>query len=113
MLRQPLEDGEVTIARVTATLNYPAKFMLVAAMNPCPCGYWGDAGGRCNCSSGDIRRYLKKISGPLLDRIDININVPRLAYGEIAGEAVADLARRGGYFRRGCPFAEQCEGKCF
>ena len=90
VLRQPMEDGEVTIARVTATQSYPAKFMLVAAMNPCPCGYWGDASGRCSCSPGDIRRYLKKISGPLLDRIDININVPRLAYGEIAGEAAAE-----------------------
>jgi magnesium chelatase family protein len=90
VLRQPMEDGEVTIARVNATLKYPARFMLVAAMNPCPCGYYGDAGGRCSCSPGDIRRYHKKISGPLLDRIDININVPRLAYGEIAGDGAAE-----------------------
>ncbi len=90
VLRQPMEDGAVTISRVNASLSYPAKFMLVAAMNPCPCGYWGDASRQCGCSPGDIRRYLKKISGPLLDRIDICIAVPRLEYKEIAGEAAAE-----------------------
>jgi len=89
-LRQPVEDGVVTIARVNATLSYPAKFMLVAAMNPCPCGYHGDASGQCTCTPGDIRRYVKKISGPLLDRIDINIAVPRLKFQEIAGQAPAE-----------------------
>ncbi|HWQ62286.1 MAG TPA: YifB family Mg chelatase-like AAA ATPase [Negativicutes bacterium] len=90
VLRQPMEDGEVTISRVSASLSYPAKFMLVAAMNPCPCGYWGDASRQCSCTPGDIRRYLKKISGPLLDRIDISIAVPRLEYREIAGEVSAE-----------------------
>ena len=64
--------------------------MMVAAMNPCPCGYWGDASRQCTCAPGDIRRYLKKISGPLLDRIDISIAVPRLEYGEIAGDGAAE-----------------------
>lgn len=90
VLRQPMEDGEVTISRVNASLSYPAKFMMVAAMNPCPCGYWGDASRQCSCTPGDIRRYLKKISGPLLDRIDISIAVPRLEYREIAGEGAAE-----------------------
>lgn len=90
VLRQPMEDGEVTISRVNATLSYPAKFMMVAAMNPCPCGYFGDSSRQCSCTPGDIRRYLKKISGPLLDRIDINIAVPRLEYGEIAGDSPAE-----------------------
>jgi magnesium chelatase family protein len=90
VLRQPMEDGEVTISRVNATLSYPAKFMMVAAMNPCPCGYFGDSSRQCGCTPGDIRRYLKKISGPLLDRIDINIAVPRLEYKELAGDATAE-----------------------
>lgn len=90
VLRQPMEDGAVTISRVNASLSYPAKFMMVAAMNPCPCGYWGDASRQCTCTPGDIRRYLKKISGPLLDRIDISIAVPRLEYGEIAGDGAAE-----------------------
>ncbi len=90
VLRQPMEDGAVTISRVNATLSYPAKFMMVAAMNPCPCGYFGDSSRQCSCTPGDIRRYLKKISGPLLDRIDINIAVPRLEYREIAGDAPAE-----------------------
>jgi magnesium chelatase family protein len=90
VLRQPMEDGEVTIARVNATLSFPAKFMLVAAMNPCPCGYWGDSSRQCGCTPGDIRRYLRKISGPLLDRIDINIAVPRLEFRELAGDGAAE-----------------------
>jgi magnesium chelatase family protein len=83
VLRQPLEDGEVTISRVTASLSYPARFMLVAAMNPCPCGYYGDSSQQCTCNPADVRRYIKKISGPLLDRVDINITVPRLDYEDI------------------------------
>ncbi len=90
VLRQPLEDGQVTISRVNASLTYPAKLMLVAALNPCPCGYLTDPSRQCTCSPGDIRRYIKKISGPLLDRIDIHINVPRLAYSDMTGGVPAE-----------------------
>ena len=87
VLRQPLEDRIVTISRVQATLTFPADFILVAAQNPCPCGFWGEEDGihQCTCRPGDIQRYQKKISGPLLDRIDIQIHVPRLQYKEMKG----------------------------
>jgi magnesium chelatase family protein len=78
VLRQPMEDGSVTIARVANTFTYPAKFMLVAAMNPCPCGFFTDPKRECHCSPIQIQNYLSKISGPLLDRIDIHLEVPRL-----------------------------------
>ncbi|MCC6862821.1 MAG: YifB family Mg chelatase-like AAA ATPase, partial [Bryobacterales bacterium] len=76
LLRQPIEEGTVTIARAQMTLSFPSNFMLVAAMNPCPCGFYGDATRECRCTPGIIQRYLGKISGPLLDRIDIHIEVP-------------------------------------
>jgi magnesium chelatase family protein len=85
MLRQPLEDGSVTIARSNQSLCFPAKFMLVAAMNPCPCGFYGDTARECRCTPGIIQRYLGKISGPLLDRIDIHIEVPAVGYKELRG----------------------------
>ncbi len=78
VLRQPLEDGVVTISRAKSSLTYPAKFMLIAAMNPCPCGYLTDKRRECRCSITEIRKYVKKISGPLLDRIDIHIEVPAI-----------------------------------
>jgi magnesium chelatase family protein len=83
MLRQPLEDSTVTIARSNLSLCFPAKFMLVAAMNPCLCGFHGDTSRECRCTPGIIQRYLGKISGPLLDRIDIHIEVPAVAYKEL------------------------------
>jgi len=83
VLRQPLEDGVVTISRVNASIAFPASLMLVTAMNPCPCGFSGDSGHACSCTANEIKRYTKKISGPLLDRIDIHIQVPRVEYKEL------------------------------
>jgi magnesium chelatase family protein len=83
VLRQPLEDGHVTIARAAAALTYPARFTLVAAMNPCPCGFFGDSVKSCSCTQGQVHKYLQKISGPLLDRIDMHIEVPRLKHDEL------------------------------
>ena len=83
VLRQPLEDGEVVISRAKNSIKYPAKFMLVGAMNPCPCGFLGDKEKDCNCSEFQIQRYRSKLSGPLLDRIDIILNVPRLTTDEL------------------------------
>ena len=84
VLRQPLEDKAVTISRAQGSITFPANFMLVAAMNPCPCGYYGDPAKECRCSSGDISRYQKRISGPLIDRIDIFVEVPRVEYEKLA-----------------------------
>src|SRR5712692_4503498 len=84
VLRQPLEDKVVTISRAQGTITYPANFMLVAAMNPCPCGFWGDPVKECSCSAMAIARYQKRISGPLLDRIDIHVEVPRVDYEKLA-----------------------------
>jgi magnesium chelatase family protein len=86
VLRQPLEDGVVTLSRAAMSLTYPARFMLAAAMNPCPCGYLGDPLHPCSCSPLAIERYRSRISGPLLDRIDIHLEVPAVAYGDLASE---------------------------
>lgn len=85
VLRQPLEDGEVTISRATGSLTFPARLMLVAAMNPCPCGFYTDPRRECRCSPGQIRNYMSRISGPLLDRIDIHLEVAPVNYRELAG----------------------------
>lgn len=82
-MRQPMEDGEVTVSRAAYTVTFPARFMLVAAMNPCPCGYYGDSRRRCRCTSTRIEKYLSRISGPLLDRLDIQIEVPAVEYGDL------------------------------
>jgi len=97
-LRQPLEDGAITITRSSITVNFPAKFMLVAAMNPCPCGYFGDRTRTCRCTPQQIRQYQSKISGPLLDRIDLHIEVPAVKYRALAdqeaGEPSAEIKKR-------------------
>jgi magnesium chelatase family protein len=84
VLRQPMEDGHVTISRANSTVTYPANFMLVAAMNPCPCGFLGDAKRECRCSFLQIQRYRAKISGPLMDRIDIHLEVPAVPYKDLS-----------------------------
>ncbi len=98
VLRQPLEDKEVSISRVSASVTYPCNFMLVAAMNPCPCGYFGDKKHQCTCSTPQIQRYLSKISGPLLDRIDLHIQVAPVEYShltdEYKAESSADIKKR-------------------
>ena len=86
-LRQPLEEGSVTLARAQMTLSFPANFVLIAAMNPCPCGHFSDPTRECRCTGGIIQRYLAKISGPLLDRIDLHIEVPAVPYQELRGQA--------------------------
>lgn len=82
-LRAPIEDGKITISRVNTTITYPSKFMVVASMNPCPCGYYGSEVKECKCTPNMIRKYLAKVSGPLLDRIDIQIEVPQVRYEKI------------------------------
>lgn len=84
VMRQPMEDGQVTLSRATTTLTYPASFMLAAAMNPCPCGYFGDNSHECNCTTAVIQKYMSRISGPLLDRIDIHITVPSVKFEELS-----------------------------
>jgi magnesium chelatase family protein len=90
VLRQPLEDGLVTISRVRGTITYPARFMLVTAMNPCPCGYHGDPERECRCTPQMIVRYRSKISGPLMDRIDLHVPVPAVKYREISSDAPSE-----------------------
>ncbi len=87
VLRQPLEDGKVSIVRAGMNATYPSQFMLVAAMNPCPCGFLSDPMGKCSCTAPQIQKYRSKISGPLLDRIDIHIEVPRLEYKDLSSKA--------------------------
>src|SRR3984885_974625 len=90
VLRQPLEDGTVAIARASMSLTFPARFMLAAAMNPCPCGYFNDKSRECMCTPPMIQRYVSKVSGPLLDRIDIHIEVPAVQYKELRGGMAAE-----------------------
>lgn len=90
VLRQPMEDGVVTISRAAHSISYPAQFMLVGSMNPCPCGYFGHPSRECHCTPMQIKRYLSKISGPLLDRIDIHIDVPAVEYKEISSEQLSE-----------------------
>jgi magnesium chelatase family protein len=137
VLRQPLEDGTVTISRALNSTTFPADFMLIVAMNPCPCGYRNDARRNCNCSVPQIERYMAKISGPLIDRIDIHIEVPAVPFrelssqtpgtssGEMRGQVTAARAIQAQRFRGSrtrynaqmtskqlreyCPLAEECQ----
>src|SRR6266550_2103806 len=90
VLRQPLEDQKVTISRAAMSLTFPASFMLAAAMNPCPCGFWNDPTRECRCTPLQIQRYVGRISGPLLDRIDIHVDVPAVKFRELTGDAPPD-----------------------
>ena len=98
VLRQPLEDGEVQISRVSGTMVYPSRFQMVCAMNPCRCGWYGHPSGRCTCSERSVHQYLSRISGPLMDRIDLKVDVPSLDFEELSrrspGEPSADIRRR-------------------
>jgi magnesium chelatase family protein len=98
VMRQPLEEERVTISRAATSLTYPARFMLVAAMNPCPCGYYSDPSNECTCTVPQIQRYRSKISGPLMDRIDIHIEVPAVKYRDLSsrdpGEASREIKKR-------------------
>ena len=85
VMRQPLEDGMVTISRVQATLTYPSRFVLVAAANPCPCGFLTDPDKPCTCTPTQVQKYMGRISGPLLDRIDIHVEVPAVNFDELHG----------------------------
>ena len=90
VLRQPLEDGQVTVSRASGTVTFPSRFMLVCAMNPCKCGWYGHPSGRCRCSLNDVRRYQSRISGPLLDRIDMIVEAPALDYEELRSKAPSE-----------------------
>ena len=98
VLRQPIEDGVVTISRVSGSLSYPCSVMLVAAMNPCPCGYFGHPTRSCTCAKGAVQRYLSRVSGPLLDRLDLHVEVPAVNYDELnskqQGESSAQIKKR-------------------
>jgi magnesium chelatase family protein len=90
VLRQPVEQGDVTVSRAVASVTYPARFMLVSAMNPCPCGYFGDARHQCTCTAGQIHRYRARVSGPLLDRFDIHLDVPAVPYKELSDDTAGE-----------------------
>ena len=94
VLRQPLEDGAVTVSRVSGAVTFPSRFMLVCAMNPCKCGWYGHPSGRCRCTPNEVRRYQNRISGPLLDRIDIIVEVPALEYEEMRRKNPAESSSR-------------------
>src|SRR6185295_6326274 len=97
VLREPLESGAITISRAAHQADFPARFQLVAAMNPCPCGYLGDSRTACKCTPTQVQRYRSRISGPLLDRIDLHVNLHAVAAAELsskAGEATSVVRRR-------------------
>ena len=93
VLRQPLEDGKVVISRASGTMTFPCAFMLVAAMNPCNCGYYGDPRRECRCSPAQVERYRQRISGPLLDRIDLHVEAPAVEYKELSDTIPAESSK--------------------
>ena len=94
LLREPLEDGKISISRVASSITYPSKVMLVASMNPCPCGYYGSKDKKCSCTDEQIKKYLHKISGPLLDRIDIHIEVQNVKYEDLSDERPTESSEK-------------------
>ncbi len=94
VLRQPLEDGQVQISRTTASVSYPSRFMLVCAMNPCKCGWYGHPSGRCRCTENEVKKYLSRLSGPLLDRIDLFVEVAALEFDELSHRAAAETSEQ-------------------
>ena len=94
VLRQPLEDRKVTVSRAAGTMTFPANVMLVAAMNPCACGYFGDPKRECRCSPKQVENYRNRISGPLLDRIDIHVEAPAVEYKELSSDEPASRRKR-------------------
>lgn len=110
LLRQPLEDRVVTISRAKQTLTFPANFLLIAAHNPCPCGYYGDMSHQCSCTPTMIQRYQAKLSGPLLDRIDIHVDVPRVEYDELMGDGQGEPSAA---IRERVERARQCQQQRF
>jgi magnesium chelatase family protein len=90
VMRQPIEDGVVTIARARETLSFPAKFMLIGARNPCPCGFHGDATRPCSCAEATVTRYEKRLSGPILDRIDMHLGIPRVEFEKLTGDDLGE-----------------------
>jgi len=113
MIRQPLEDGFVIVSRAKKTVRFPAEFMLVAAMNPCPCGYFGSDARRCKCTPGQIGRYLSKVSGPLVDRIDIHIDVPAISFSKLRSKSgqLDSAAMRADVIRAGSMQAKRFAGR--
>lgn len=93
VMRQPLEDGRVTVSRAAMSLTFPAAFMLVAAMNPCPCGYYGDINRECTCTQAQVQRYRSRVSGPLLDRIDLHVEVPAVKYKDLGTETSGESSK--------------------
>ena len=90
VLRQPLEDGRVTVTRAAGTVTFPAEFMLVAAMNPCPCGFFGDPKRKCRCAPQQVERYRERISGPLLDRIDLHVEAPAVSFDDLRSDETGE-----------------------
>ncbi len=109
-LRQPLEDGVITVSRASGSLTFPAKFILIGAMNPCPCGKLGDPEQQCTCPPAQVSKYQRKISGPLLDRIDLHIEVPRLTYDKLSPQKIAESSDS---IRKRIQKAREVQGKRF